>query len=468
MNRFLPNVPQRRIFLALLSCGLTLRLLSVIFFHAPLISDDIDYQSMAQSIVAGQGFQLEGKSTAYRMPGYPLILAGTYLIFGNSSTWMKLLQVFADIVSCVILFAIGKRVFSERVSFWAMGIALFFPAQILSVSHLMTETIFTTLLLLIIWMVLAGRENEWVRENIILGVLIGIAVLIRATALVVPLAIVFYRHLSGTRLSVNARGFAFMSITIFLVVSPWLVRNYVEFERFAVTSNTGVNFWMGNHDGASGGYSFPTQDNPLAEITDDFERSNFGLKLGFAFIVSHPFDFAVLVCKKFAHFFSTDYWLLMTVEYKPEWRLYPNAASVFAELTPWKVAVVHFPFVVILFLGSYGLIFHGKDGKAAILFLSSVIVLWLLVHLVFYAGARYRFPVVPLIMVFAAYGFHLLRSRISVISGLRVAAFIVLVLTFIGGWVAELWTIQNKKIPEAQLKKYLDESSQTGRRNSLR
>ena len=57
----------------------------------------------------------------------------------------------------------------------------------------------------------------------------------------------------------------------------------------------------------------------LLRSQDDFDRSDLGFKLGFEFIRTHPLESVIIEGKKFAHFFAADYWLLMTMEYKPEW-----------------------------------------------------------------------------------------------------------------------------------------------------
>lgn len=390
------------------------------------------------------------------MPGYPLVLAATYSLLGDSDIWMKLLQVFADLSSCLLIFAISKKIFSEEIGLTAMGIALLFPIQILYTAHLMTETVFTCFLLFVVWRVVNEREEKWLWNNVLLGLLLGIAVLIRTTALIVPFAVFIYRLGQKQRWMVNLGRLAFTYGVILIVLSPWIIRNYAQFDRIALTSNGGVNFWMGNHSGASGSYSFPMTGNPLHMVEDEFARSDLGYRLGVEFIVSKPLEFTVLLGKKFAHFFAADYWLMTTIEYNPLWKNYPNAATVFSELSMWNILVIHLPFMAVLLLCTVGLIFHKLDDSRPILFFCSLVVTWLMVHLVFYAGARYRFPVVPFFIITAAYGFHLIRARTLRLSKLRTGACALITLIFITGWIVEFCTIQKKKTPNEQVREYLN------------
>jgi len=337
----------------------------------------------------------------------------------------------------------------------SMTVGVFFPNNILYVPQLMTETIFTTLMLLITWIILVYQKS-WLRKNMILGVLIGIAVLIRATALVLPAAILLYNRARKVPWSLNIRDVALISATLLLVVSPWILRNYSTFNRFALTSNSGVNFWMGNHPGASGAYSYPKTDNPLISVKDDFDRSDLGYRLGIEFMGADPVQYFILLGKKFAHFFGTDYWLVLNLEYKPLWAYYPNAATIYSELSIWSISLTHGPFIAILLLGIFGLSF-SKDGTLQARFLfASFIVLWLAVHLVFYAGARYRFPIVPFFFLAGAMGIQTIRTRSVVFSKLRVALFILFSTALVGGWVAERWTIYSRRMDTEKLKEFLN------------
>src|SRR5208283_967567 len=150
MNHFAVSSANRKFIFGIIVVAAILRIGTVAFFHPPLISDDKDYDAIARSLVHGDGFTLDGHPTAYRLPGYPLLLAASYAVFGDSKTPMRILQIIADVISCLLLFSIGKKLFSEKVGLLAAAILALFPIQVLYVSHLMTETIFTAILLFIV------------------------------------------------------------------------------------------------------------------------------------------------------------------------------------------------------------------------------------------------------------------------------------------------------------------------------
>jgi len=433
---------ERKILYGILLVAAFLRLGAIAEFHSPLISDDKDYDAIARAVVHGEGYSFEGKPTAYRLPAYPLVLAGTYFLFGERHYPVKLLQMIFDLASCFLLFAIGKELFSTEVGLVAAAILAVFPIQILYVAHLMTETIFTTIFLLIIWLVVAdGKKSLRIRNDLLLGAMIGIGVLIRSPIGLLPLVILLYRWKTGFSGRQVFLSGAAMFFALFLILSPWLVRNYVEFQRFTVTSNSGVNFWIGNHQNASGSYSFPGTDNPLAAIDDDFQRSEEGVKLAFKFIRAHPVDEAVIVGKKFAHFFAADYWLMMTMEYKPEWAQSVHAATVFRQLSLSHAVILHLPYIVVLLLGTFALICNPREDEKAFFFFRTLLVYWLAVHLVFFADARYRFPIVPIFILSAAYGWFMVREREWVFTKARALVLSLICLLYFGGWMGEIATL---------------------------
>lgn len=418
---------------------------AILMFDPPLISDDTDYDALARSIAHGDGYELEGKPTAYRTPGYPLIVGGMYALFGDTKTPVRVLQGLSDVVSCFLVFVVGKRLFSEGVGLIGAAVFAFFPIEVLYVSHLMTETIFTSIFLLVIVLALqVGRTPSRPRRDIVLGALIGVDTLIRPVVLIFPLLIFLWKSRGGIPLYTNLRSVALICIAAFLVISPWILRNYSEFHRFALTSNVGVNFWMGSHAGAGGAYSFPKENNPLIAIEDDFERSDLGIKLGLEFIVKHPLAYGVLLGKKFVRFFSPDYWLMMTMQYNPAWVSTPNAATIFAQLSATILFILHIPYVGVLFLGTFGLVCDARQDRGKIFVLRSLVLYWLLIHLIFFADARYRFPIMPVFMLASAYALAIVRANSFQRTKVRVAAFTLCCLLFIGGWIGEYVTIRLK------------------------
>ncbi len=197
-----------------------------------------------------------------------------------------------------------------------------------------------------------------------------------------------------------------------------------------------MNFWIGTHSGASGSYSFP-ENSPLLAVKGEFAQSDMGIRLGFEFIREHPLEYGMLLVKKWAHFFSVDYWLLLSMHFQPDFRSVPNAGTLFSRFPLADLLAIHAPFAAVLLLATFGLCFRAGDKAKGLLYLVAPCAYWLLVHLAFFGSARYRFPVVPLFMIGGAYGADILVRKTYIRTRLRDAVFCFFALLFVAGWTAE-------------------------------
>ena len=118
MNPFAVSRANRKFLLGIIVIAVILRVGTIALFHPPLISDDRDYDAIARSLAQGDGFTLDGNPTAYRLPGYPLLLAATYAVFGDSKMPIRMVQVIADVISCLLLFSIGKKCSPKKSACW--------------------------------------------------------------------------------------------------------------------------------------------------------------------------------------------------------------------------------------------------------------------------------------------------------------------------------------------------------------
>ena len=217
--------------LCILGAAVIVRIATVALFHPPLWSDDIDYVALGKSVAHGGGYQSDGHATAYRPPGYPLLLAFSFRLFGESLVPVRTAQAAADLLSCFLVFVLGRKLFSERVGLIGAGIFALFPLEILYVSIMMTETVFTTLLLLYL-LICTGETPSW-KTSIAAGIVLGAATLVRPTILLLPAVIFAVRWVSGWKSGENLKALALTAGAALLIFSPWLIRNFNEFGRIS-------------------------------------------------------------------------------------------------------------------------------------------------------------------------------------------------------------------------------------------
>jgi len=143
------------------------------------ITDDAyEYNYIAQNISkAVKGAQLEDKDTFLRYGAsrgwlFPLFIAAVYKVFGNHPHYVMLLQMLLDSFTCVLIYALGKEIFSIRVGMAAALLSAFYPAFLYYSTMLYQET--TTIFLLTLIVLLLCKAIRWKKPSLyfVPGVLI--------------------------------------------------------------------------------------------------------------------------------------------------------------------------------------------------------------------------------------------------------------------------------------------------------
>jgi NAD/NADP transhydrogenase beta subunit len=112
-----------------------------------------------------------------------------------------------------------------------------------------------------------------------------------------------------------------------------------------------------------------------------------------------------------AHFLSSDFGVMLYLEYKHEWNQSPITSILFKELSVPLWISLHLPYIIVMIFGIIGIQFQEVKGNRRIWLILLVIISFILVHLIFFGGARFRMPIMPLMFLFAASGWKKWRLR---------------------------------------------------------
>jgi 4-amino-4-deoxy-L-arabinose transferase-like glycosyltransferase len=229
---------------------------------------------IGRSLALDQGFsnpfdEITGP-TAWEPPLYPLLVAGVFKLFGiySHASALVLLTInsFFSALTCVPIFLIAKRCFSEKVALWTSWAWALLPSVMYWCTRWVWETSLATLLLAaIFWLALDMEEREGLKPWLQFGVLWAIAALTNTALLaflpVSGLWVCYRRRKCGKRL---LSGVVLASAVFLGCITPWLVRNYRTFGQFVfIRSNFGAEIRLGNGPGADGTWMqflHPTQN----------------------------------------------------------------------------------------------------------------------------------------------------------------------------------------------------------------
>jgi hypothetical protein len=233
---------------AVFGVALTVRLLYVLLLDPTIepVSDAFNYHVLGDLIRHGRGFigptdwafNQHVRPTAVFGPGHPLVLAVGNVVGLDTIRQQQLFMAFVGSFTPVLTAVLGWRVTrKEGIGLAAGLLAAFDPMLLGSDGALMAETVFTLLGVSTILLVLAGRSSGGIRSTWFAGAagaVLGMAVLTRGDGLLLlPVVVVplLWRRWREIAVVVVAMG---------VVVAPWVLRNYVRFDRVVLSTNVGA------------------------------------------------------------------------------------------------------------------------------------------------------------------------------------------------------------------------------------
>ena len=372
----------------------------------PMPDDDaFRYDFTARALLEGQGYvHLNGAPTAFWPPGYPLLLASAYWIFEETVAVAQLLNVLLGTATVGLVYLIGRRTLGMMPALVGAAIVAAFPSLIFFTAVTLSEVTFTFLALLAIYLLVLETQSGRGRQLPLLlaaGLVLGYAVLVRGQALLLPIIFVPFWLRSGVRWPGISHKLVALALGIGLMVAPWSIRNAIQMESpVFLSTNAGINFWIGNHEGATGRgqladelvYSYPELTTVQREVRVNAEASRRGL----AYALTHPVQEVSLSIKKL-------FWLYYHDSEGLSWNEGHGGQPFLSSLE--RVALfglsnIYYFAVLGFFALGVRLWFSLRDPGSVLLI--SIIVYWTLVHVAFFGDPRFHAPIMPIVALLAA------------------------------------------------------------------
>jgi len=419
-----------------------------LFYH--LVGDARSYDEWAQRIAAGEWL---GQGIFYQAPLYPYFLGLLQSILGHDLWWIRVVQIALGAASCLLLYWAGRFFFSRGTGM-AAGLILSLYAPAIFFDALIQKTVLDLFLITLLLFLLSRTPSRphWSHWGAI-GAVLGLLGLTRENALiwvfVVPIWI--WLHFSADPFRNRLKWIVVFLLGLFLVLFPVGLRNLMLGGEFTLTtSQLGPNFFIGNNPGADGTYAplraghgdprFERRDatelaeQALGRSLSPGEVSGYWLQRSWDYISSQPSDWLRLLGKKWLLV-----WNVREIEDSEDFYLFQKWSWLLSILA----SVNHFG--VLAPLAAMGLMLTWWQWRKLWLLYALLATLAFSVAL-FYVFGRYRFPMVPLLTLFAGVGlvegFAAYRER-AVRRGLACAAAVVL------SAAAVHWPVAGKAAPSA-------------------
>ena len=121
-----------------------------------IAGDAVLYQLLAKQIL----YHFSFAGNEMRTPGYPAFLAITYFFIGFKPWMILLLQILMNCFSVYLLYKITQKVFNETAAIVAAFILAIDPHQILICHFLYPDILFSTLLLITLYILIVALDKK--------------------------------------------------------------------------------------------------------------------------------------------------------------------------------------------------------------------------------------------------------------------------------------------------------------------
>ena len=365
-------------------------------------SDQEEYDTYAWNLAQGRGYR--GMSpdvsdpdhlTAYRPPGTSLLWAGLFTVFGHRYDVVRIAHCLLGTMSIWLVSRIGRRELGNAVGLLAAAAYAVFPPAVVQSGELLSEPLGVFLFLL--WMdgSLQMATGSGIAGVLVSGLCLGLALLTRSNlAVVLPLYVLWGAwQFRGRR---QLARFALSVVLTALVMSPWIVRNYLVFGRFIPLSTTGGSALLqGNNrlvvsDPQLHGYmiwdtAIPEYRQALQSAGDEVTRDERAKQLALAWLRENPDLWPRLLWNKFVR------------SWTPVLTHHPSALHRWLHLLTWG------PVLLLFAMGFFPTLLRSLQSGRPTWLIHLAIGHYVVNSLVFFAYLRYRAPVDPLCLILAAW-----------------------------------------------------------------
>jgi len=387
-------------------------------FFDVLLGDAHGYDAWAQRLAGGDWF---GTEVFYQAPLYPYFIGVVYAAFGHDLFILRVCQALIGSAACALLGLAGTRFFSKPVGTIA-GLALALYAPAIFFDGLLQKSVLDMFFVcLALWLLSRLVSGDATRATwLALGLAMGGLALTRENALVFIAVIVAWivwlgrigtstapLATSGTSGTLGTLGTFILGLSVVLL--PVAARNYAVGGGFYLTtSQFGSNLYIGNNPTADGTYASirfgrgapeferidatEVAEQAVGRSLTPAEVSSYWTKRVVDYVTAQPGDWLQLSARKV--------WLLLNATEM----LDTESQESYAEWS-WPLAIGGWVghFGVLVPLAVAGLIVTWPDRRR-VWVLHAMAAAYAASVIAFYVFARYRYPLVPFLLLFGAAG----------------------------------------------------------------
>jgi 4-amino-4-deoxy-L-arabinose transferase-like glycosyltransferase len=386
---------DRRAMVLLFAAALVLRIAAVAALHNFATVSGYEFEVAGRHWAAGEGMYYSSMFSArerssFFYPLYAFVLGAGFRLTDHPYLYIELLQAVLGAATVPLLLLLARRLAGGGVARWSALLLAGYPIQVYWVCRIQPLTIDVFFLVLIVLLMVRAAQEDSTPTLLAAGVVTGLAVYSKTLYLLLLPAWGLWYLVHARGPAVKRLGWLAVHVAlIFLVLAPWMVRNWRVHGRYVgVQLGVGMSLFFGNNPAATGtvltreGKSFLETLDPdtVARLRamSEAERSDYFMKLGLDYIKAHPGRFVAMIPAKL----HALWWFNDLVESSFGWwrkavygaLLVPFVAGLALSLRRWRTWLL----LYLMFLAITG------------------------IYAIFYGEARFRYVLEPFMMVMAA------------------------------------------------------------------
>ena len=355
-----------------------------------LVDNLIKYKSYSYYI-----FDSQLIPSVYMPPLYPIFIYLVKITFPLNDFHFTYLIIFIQIIlstySVYLFYKLNMKFFSESVSLVNSIIFSIFPLNLYASGQISSINLQIFLLLFFLNFVVLITKKQQKKTIFFFSLISGLLILTRGEFILIFSLIIFFILLKK---NIKIKNLIKILIIITLVISPYLIRNYIHFNEIVLVKSLGYNLWKGNNELSTvEGHeeSFKKAEFKELKVKLDslkknkyyeINRDNVFLEHAIGYLKENPTRYINLYVKKFFSYYFID--LNST---------YPNYYNFFHIIPIIFISILSLPGIFIFYKK------NKIENKCLLLYLLSN----LIIFSIFSILPRYKLIIIPIQIILASY-----------------------------------------------------------------
>ena len=408
INQIFDNIIDKKNYLlaSLIVVSLLIRILTVYFIKDSHV--EYEWNILLNNLIEHKSYSLRSFNgelvpSVLMPPLYAFFLYFIHTISFLKESYFLYLVFFIQIVlstySVYLFYQINQNFFSIKFSLINSFIFSLIPLNIYVCGQITSANIQLFLSLLFLKLLFALIKNKTIKNIIFFSITSGLLILSRGEFLIIFAFTLFFIFIKKKMEIINLIK---ILMIVFLVISPYVIRNYIHFNQFIIVKSLGYNLWKGNNQLSKvegyGKFEIDEFKNLYDKVKSVNEDKYYEINWDNAFvseaknnIQENPIVYTKLFFKKLFSFYFID------LESS-----YPNYYNFFHIYPIIILSLLSFPSLIIFF----------RNNKFENKYLGLYFFLNLVIFSIFFILPRYKLVILPIQVILAGYTLNYVIKKI--------------------------------------------------------